>query len=90
MKLSDRDRYLGEATHASPSLYDPTVSTGERPRKRAESGARISAKTGTKPKGFSGALDANLPEQLSLFEGFESDLAHTSSVKWTRKRLNCD
>ncbi len=90
MNEKDKDRYLGLPTHTSPERSDPTVSTGKRPRKRALSAVRISAKTDSEGAGFSGALNANLARcegQLSLFE---CDLHHISKSKLTKKQAECD
>lgn len=90
MKKSDRDLYLGAIQGCLPLLSDPTVDEG-RPQKpwTAESG--ISAKADREAtEGFLGALDANLPGQLSLFNDFTSDVCHISAEDLARYGLNCD
>lgn len=90
MKRSDRDKYLGKATFAVPSHWDVTVE-GKRPRVRTPArAANLSASLEAAAGSISGALDANLPVQESLFGDFPCDVRHTLGKKMSQKQQNCD
>lgn len=88
MKKADRDKYLGAIQGCLPSLYDVDA---ERPL--ADLGtdrAVISAKADQVREVLQGALKANLPAQLALFEYFQSEVHHKINTELSQRRRNCD
>lgn len=84
-QLADQDAFFAALLLA---IHSADVSA---PSKPATLQSVISAKAVVESaEGFSGALNANLPQQEALFEFVSCDPRHNNGRKQTAKRRNCD